>query len=297
MNKLGINTYTISNTDYINPYMFDEGSGIWDKEKKQPCPIVFGRYKEVGVKYLRYGSGLNNRYMNFVATMTHGFTIDDFIICCKLIDAVPIICPSVFQPVVETQAILKRIRFSYEGPLCVEIGNESFMGLWHDGSWNWPMNYEPEQYVIDCNKLIPVIKDAGGTVGIQLLYNNYGPSHPHLVRWNTVVAPALKDVADFTILHFYDWDVSKIIAKCDEFHDMIAVPIFVTEYNHKDIKKKYEWLIATFRALEEYPAVLAHCLWDGACNDPTASNNWRTFNADKSKTETWFAVENYYMKG
>lgn len=294
-NKIGFNILSF-HPDKARTHILDEAAGLWRPDKNSANALILGRYQDLGVKYLRYGSGNWNREFSFNEAMIHGFTLGNFIDICRYLDANPIITCDVFQPVQETVDVLTYMRNIWDGEIYLEVGNESWLGANSNpvNTDNWPRDYWVEQYVETFNKIYEAISNKQGIhfgVPVMDIEQATHPKYPNYQTWNAGLK-VLSSKFSWMARHVYSADHSDMLKSLQgtaaEWPDK---NIGVTEWNHpaaKDIGayEYYDWVLTTLRVMEGLQPVFCHCMWDGSCGE-----KWPLFGVGGVKTVQWLAYE------
>jgi hypothetical protein len=291
-NKIGFNILSL-HWDKNRTHILDEAGGVWNPQLRFPTDTFF-RFRSVGAKWLRYGTGNENRTFTFAEAMTHGFTIKNFMNICTWMGSTPIINVTVFQPVNEAVNIIRYIRRMYAGTIYLLIGNEPWNGAKKINDV-WEYGYTPEQYCEFYLQLKDALKDIPGILyGIPVVGKEI---HWTVEKWNEGVL-SLADQVDFCGTNYGNESVSEAKQYFDSLQNQIQKPILVTEWEHPRHKiivntpLIYNWTLGMLMLFESLDYVIGHCHWDSSCGE-----HWKLFELNGDPTIQWHAFEAYTRKG
>lgn len=297
--KLGINVYSITHDPktYAHvPWVIDNASGLWNPEKQEPNPIILGRYKEVGIQWMRWGSGLQGELMTLADAVSNKFTIGDFLTCCVSLDAKPIIQVPVHQSAEIAIELVRCIRneYLYTGEIYLEVGNESYLGK--QSPWQW--DYEAAAYVEQFLAIHSGIKEKTNILFGLIFVDSVLHPHQNVMEWvNTLIAD-IGHLAQWGAVHFYDNDFGRVSDMLDRHYAKFKKPLLITEWNYPQaaiVRTQpmiFYWTLNMLRLLEGHAGVLGHTIWDGGCG-----TSWPLFEKNFDKTLQWQAFEAYTRKG
>ena len=199
------------------------GGGIWNPAKNAPVAQLVADSKSVGMRLLRYPGGCFVHNFHWKETIgpvadrpNFTFGVDEYLAYCKAVGAAPVITISDYADTSQDAADLveylnspadaahpwaqKRAANGHAAPYAVryfELGNESDHGN-HD--LQPPRKFSPDDYVAYYVARADKMKAADPTIQLgALLGTGTGP----FGGWNGPVLTALKNKADFIIVHTY----------------------------------------------------------------------------------------------
>jgi len=279
------------------------GQGIWNPELDTHNPLVSGRLAVAGVKWLRYPGGLWNRKFTLGESLQHRFTLDNFILCCQAIGAVPILTVCVFFNPSETVEIINHVRKSYDGPLYIEMGNESYLGKASiDGRWPIDITgaerFNVIQYIQWMAELRALTVDM---VDLHYLALDVRRSYQESRKfsWTDELATT-QELFDGVSVHVYGTgasdEFSDVVDKLEAHHiEFPDKPLYITEWNMSNgagdgepighgslehLKFCYRYL----NMVKETDYIACACYWE-------LGGYWKIINHDGSPLRHWTAFE------
>ncbi len=296
MSKLGMNIVGI----HFKPrktWVRDYGCGIWSPELDHPNVLIAGRLKEVGVKWLRYPGGLNNRHFTLGLALNGKFKLDNFIQCCRAIKATPVITVSVFLGVAEAVEIIKYVRetLDYTDEVWVEVGNEPWLGEDLDVR---PHDYTPEEYIVFYTGLHTALEEDAALKWMTII-----PSprwyHINQIDWIGGIQTGLDEsLYDAIAVHPYfpyaDFDDNERVL--DEVHALFPnTKLHITEWNMNNgtesagpvghgSHKHFTYCWKFLQLMERLDYVEAHYYWE-------LGDYWKLFEHDGTPLAHWLAFE------
>jgi len=301
--KIGFNVLSFhvddhkSDRDYRKSIR-NTGAGIWLPDVNAPNSIILGRYMDVGCKWLQDTTGNDVKIRTFGKSVINKWNLRNFIRCCKILKANPIVGVSVFQPVDEAVFIVRAIRsYGFTNPIYLCVGNESYLGKVRDPVTGWPDDYPAEQYIEAYREIKAAIDDIGVQYGAVLVDAVKWPS-PNRNEWDTKVLAALGGDIDWGSIHIYDKTAGQAQDIAERHHASSPdLPFIVTEWNHPkhgemiDSEDIYSWTLDMLQLWESLPYVIGHTIWDSSCGLA-----WKLFERNYEPTIQWRAFEAFARK-
>lgn len=288
MSKIGFNVLTF-HPDKSRRHILDVAAGLWLPDLGEPNPLILGRYMDVGCKWLRNTSGKWVTEGTFDENVAHKFKIDNFLHCCTILGATPIVGVSVHQPLKEAWYILNYIRntIKYEGDVIVEFGNEPYLGK-QKVEGEWPRDYTPEQYCDALHEFRAIADEFECKVAAVTVD---GVRHNLYPKWTEKVTAGAREVIDYGSLHCYYSDPQETVQSINDMHELTqGLDFLITEWNYPQNAlggmSKQLWTTFMLIVLDDHPHVLSHFIWDSSCGEA-----WKLFETDGTPTDTWKGYE------
>jgi len=291
-NKIGFNVESLCfDTSQQWPWRWDCAQGFWLPTKGEPNPVVLGRWMDVGCNWLRYGSGTCGNQYTVADAVMNGFTLLDFMRCCQIANANPIIQLPIWQPPQVSVDLVKLARKSgYAGKIYLEVGNEPW---WSQAPVGGQYLFSASDYIPIFNAIYDAIPDHTGLeFGVPFIDSNEWDV-PGRKEWDGQIWDALNDKMQWVSVHQYSTRPSHYIEVLGRIAKRTSgLPMIVTEWNYEGYHEKMylpemrNFILATLKILEGIPEVIGHTIWDSSC-----AGYWKLFEQDNKPLPAWEAYE------